>query len=107
MQINGDLMNRDVAVLLEKAFTDDELDNIELRQFEGWVRQQLTHAAFMRRLHEAELISDAEFTKDIQGIRSYRKFERFRQRIEAMDDVDFRRLILDDDGLDWWLRSVG
>ncbi len=47
MEINGDLMDRNLAELLEKAFSDEDIDGVERRQFEGWIRQQLTHAAFI------------------------------------------------------------
>ena len=104
MEINGDLMDRDVAEFLEKAFSDEELDDVERRQFEGWVRKQLTHAAFIRRLYNAELISDAEFRNEFaNGIREYREIDRFRQRINSLVDEEFRKLILDDRGLDSWL----
>ena len=107
MEINGDLMDRDVAELLEKAFSDEELDDVERRQFEGWVRKQLTHAAFIRRLYNAELISDAEFRNEFaNGIREYREIDRFRQRINSLVDEEFRKLILDDGGLDSWLDDV-
>ena len=107
MEINGDLMDRNLAELLEKAFSDEEIDGVERRQFEGWIRQQLTHAAFIRRLHNAELISDVEFRNEIgNGIREYRKSDRFRQRINSLVDEEFRKLILDDGGLDSWLDDV-
>lgn len=102
MQINGRLMDRDIATLLDKAFSDAALTSVEKRQFDGWVKQQLTHAAFVRRLHDAGVISDAEFDDEFEhGIRAYRHFDRFRQAITALlVDEKFRRLVLDDDGLD-------
>ncbi len=61
----------------------------------------------LRRLHNAELISDAEFRNEIgNGIREYRKSDRFRQRINSLVDEEFRKLILDDGGLDSWLDDV-
>lgn len=101
MQINGRLMDRDIAALLDKAFSDRTLTSVERRQFDGWVNQQLTHAAFVKRLHDVGVMSDADFKQELEnGIRTYRHFDRFRQAITALVvNKEFRKLLLDDDGL--------
>ena len=108
LELNGQQTNREIAELLERAFSDSSLDNIELRQFDGWIRQQLTHAAFIRRLHRSGLLTDEELRTEFNnGIRQYRNYTLFRQRINSLvqADNDFRGLILDDEGIEVWLAS--
>jgi len=95
MQINGQLAtDKDLATLLDKAFAGEELDNVETRQFNGWVGQQLTHAAFMHRLFDAGLLSEEEFRKDFSGIRRLARSPPFRDFIESMAPGRLRRLTL-------------
>jgi hypothetical protein len=97
MQLNGELAT-DVGLneLLEKAFSGQTLDSIEYRRFGAWVNQQLTHAAFVRRLFEAGLFSEVEFRLEFGSIRALAEVPAVRQFIETIPTGGFRDLILAD-----------
>ena len=82
--------------LLEKAFSGQTLDSIEYRRFGAWVNQQLTHAAFVRRLFEAGLFSEVEFRLEFGSIRALAEVPAVRQFIETIPTGGFRDLILAD-----------
>ncbi len=97
MELNGQRANnRELAELIQAALAGEQLDAAAQWQFEGWIKQHLTHVAFMRRLHEAELLSDAEFELELRDIRTYAENERVRDVLERilMNESPFRELIL-------------
>jgi hypothetical protein len=97
MELNGQRANnRELAELVQAALAGEQLDAAAQWQFEGWIKQHLTHVAFMRRLHEADLLSDAEFEFELQDIRTYAENERVRDVLERimMNESHFRELIL-------------
>jgi hypothetical protein len=97
MELNGQRANnRELAVLLQAALSGDQLDAAAQWQFEGWIRQHLTHAAFMRRLHDAGLLSDEQFEGELSDIRTYAENERVREVLERLlvHNDSFRDLIL-------------
>ena len=98
MELNGQRANsRELAELIQAAFAGEQLDAAAQWQFEGWIKQHLTHAALMRRLHEAGLLSDAEFELELQDIRKYARNERVREALEKIliNESPLRDLILD------------
>ena len=97
MELNGQRANnRELAELIQAALAGEPLDAAAQWQFEGWIKQHLTHAAFMRRLHEAELLSDVELELELQDIRTYAENERVREVLERIlaHETSFRDLIL-------------
>lgn len=99
MQINAQLAtDEELVVLLDRAFAGERLDGIESRQFEGWVKQQLTHAAFVRRLFDAGILSEADFRLDFSEIRTLAESPMFRRVIDNLEVTGrFRELILAND----------
>jgi len=82
--------------LIQAALAGEQLDAAAQWQFEGWIKQHLTHAAFMRRLHDAELLSDEEFEIELGDLRGYAENERVREVLERLlvREDSFRDLIL-------------
>ena len=94
----------DLAALLEKANSDVELSPVEVRRFEGWVKQHLTHAAQMRRLYDSGLLTPLEIRGELREIRELARGARFRHVVPSIvPDERFRGLILDEDGFERWL----
>ena len=99
--------NADLAALLQKGLTGEELDPAESRQFRHLTRMYLTQSSHMLRLYDQGLISEAEVRGAFRSTRLYAQQGLFREEIEAaLQNERFRGLILDDDGLDKWL-NVG
>jgi hypothetical protein len=98
MQIDGLLASdENLVTLLDKAFSGGELNTIEARRFEAWIKQQLTHAAFVRRLFESGLYSEAEFRLEFGDVRGLARLPGFRDYIEGLPPSGFRSLILADE----------
>ena len=109
MQINDALAtDEELVALLLKAFSGETLDSSEKFQFDAWVRQQLTHGAFVRRLFESGLYSEAEFRQEFSWIRELVGSPAFRESIEGIPTSTYRDLILaDEDEFDLLLREPG
>ena len=103
--MNGQMAeNRELAALVEKAFSVQELDPVEKRQFQGYVNQRITQSRHMLDLYDQGLIPEAEARRAFRAIRIYAQNPAFRQTVE--DSIDWPRLrglIVDEDGLDKWL----
>ena len=98
MQINSTIAtDEELVALLEKASSGQALTNIEARQFNGWVSEFLTQGAFVRRLFEGGLLTEAEFTLEIRGLRDLAQEPRAREIIERIPTGGFRDLILADE----------
>lgn len=103
MQINSQLArDREFVELLVKADSSDAgLNAVEARRFEGWVRQHLTHAAQMLRLHDVGLLDEVGLRVELRNIRQLSEKPRFRHVVEEIVPPGrFRRRILDDTGLE-------
>ena len=98
MQINRDMAtDEELVALLLKAFASEMLDSGEQFQFNAWMRQQLTHGAFVRRLFESGLYSEAEFKQEFTWIRDLAGNPAFRRSVEQVPSSVFRDLILSDE----------
>jgi len=95
--------NADLAALLQKGLSGEELDEAETRQFIHLTRMYLTQSNHMLRLYDQGLISEAEVRGAFRSTREYAEQGQFREEIEAVTNERLRGLILDDDGLDKWL----
>ena len=93
----------DLAALIEKAFSGEELQAVEARQFGAYVREYITQSNMMLKLYDQGLITEDEVRSAFRATRDNASNNRFRQEIEAMSNERLRGLILDDDGLDRWL----
>ena len=104
IDMNGQIaVNRQLAALIEKAYSDEELDNVESRQFRGWVFQRVSQSNQMLRFYDAGLISEYEVGRAFRNIRINAQYPRFREEIETIDNVRLKGLILDEDGLEKYL----
>lgn len=99
MQINSQLArDHEFVELLVKADSSDaRLNAVEAKRFEGWVRQHLTHAAQMLRLHDAGLLDEVGLRVELRNIRELSDEPRFRRVVEQIVPTGrFRSMILDD-----------
>ncbi len=97
MELNGQRANnRELAELIQAALAGEPLDAAAQWQFEGWIRQHLTHVALMSRLHDAELLSDERFDGELRDIRTYAENEQVRAVLEHLlaGNERFSELIL-------------
>jgi len=107
MLMNGQLAeNRELAALVEKAYSGGDLNNVESRQFRGWVFQRVTQSNHMLRLFDAGLIPENEAKLAFRAIRDEALNARFRQEIETIPKTRLRGLILDEDGLEKHLNAT-
>ncbi len=96
--------NADLAALLQKGLSGEELDQAESLQLQHLTRMYLTQSNHMLRLYDQGLISEAEVRGAFRSTRLYAQQGQFREEIEAAGlDERFRGLVLDDDGLDKWI----
>ncbi len=94
----------DLAALIEKAFSGEELQPVEARQFGAYVREYVTQSNMMLKLYDQGLITEDQVRSAFRATRDNASNNGFRQEIEAtLRDERLRGLILDDDGLDRWL----
>ena len=99
--------NADLAALLQKGLSGEELDPAESLQLLHLTKMYLTQSFHMLRLYDQGLISEAEVRGAFRSTRLYAQQGQFREEIEAdLQDERSRGLILDDDGLEKWL-NVG
>lgn len=106
MRINSQLArDREFVELLEKAESSEAtLNAVETRRIEGWVRQHLTHAAQMLRLHDAGLLDGVGLRVELRNIRELSRKPRFRRVVEQIVPPGrFRSMILDDSRLERWI----
>ena len=104
IDMNGQIaVNRELAALIEKAYSGEELDNVESRQFRGWVFQRVSQSTQMLRFYDAGLITEYEAGRAFRHIREQAQHRRFREEIETIDSVRLKGLILDEDGLEKYL----
>ena len=96
----------DLAALIEKAFSGEELQAVEAQQFGAYVREYVTQSNMMLKLYDQGLITEDEVRSAFRATRDNASNNRFRQEIEAMRNERLRGLILDHDGLDRWQMSV-
>ncbi len=105
MIINNSIAtNADLAALLQKGLSGEELDPAESLQLLHLTKMYLTQSFHMLRLYDQGLISEAEVRGAFRSTRLYAQQGQFREELEAaLQDERLRGLILDDDGLDKWL----
>ena len=104
MQINSEVAgNGELAAIIEKAYAGNELTPVEDRRFERFVSMYLTQVFMMLNLYDDKLVSQNEIIRAFRSIREHARHKRFRQSIEVMSVERYRRLILDEDGLEKWL----
>lgn len=102
--MNGEIAgNRELATLVVKANSGEQLDPVEARQFRGWVFQRVSQSNQMLRFYDADLISEYEAQRAFRAIRAEAKNPRFRQEIETIENERLKGLILDEDGLEKYL----
>ena len=104
--MNGEIAgNRELAALVVKAYSGEELDPVESRQFRGWVFQRVSQSNQMLRFYDADLISEYEAQRAFRAIRVEAENARFRAEIETIDNERLRGLILDEDGIEKYLNA--
>ena len=70
MLMNGQIAeNRDLAAIVEKAFSGEDLDAVERRQFQGYVNQRITQSRHMLDLFDRGLIPELEARRAFRAIR--------------------------------------
>jgi hypothetical protein len=69
--------------VIEKAYSGDELEPVESRQFSHYIKEYLTQSFWMLRLYDQGLITEDEVRAAFRAIREYASIERFRQEIET------------------------
>jgi len=100
IDLNGQIAgNRELAALIE------ELDNVESRQFEGWVFQRVSQSNQMLRFYDAGLITEYEAGRAFRAVRVEAQNPRFRAEIETIDNIRLKGLILDEDGLEKYINA--
>ena len=97
--------NHELAALVVKAQSGEELDRVEAQQYRAYVLQRLNLSNHMLSIYDEELISEDEVRGAFRAIRTMANTPRFRQVIETIDSPRLRALILDEDGLDRYLKG--
>jgi hypothetical protein len=106
IDMNGQIAeSRELAGLIEKAYSSEKLDNVEARQFRGWVFQRVSQSNQMLRFYDAGLISEYEASRAFRAVRAQAQHLRFREEIETIDNIRLKGLILDEDGLEKYLNA--
>ena len=106
IDLNGQIAGkRELAALIEKAYSGEELDNVESRQFEGWVFQRVSQSNQMLRFYDAGLITEYEAGRAFRAVRVEAQNPRFRAEIETIDNIRLKGLILDEDGLEKYINA--
>ena len=105
MLMNGQIAeNHNLASLIERAYSGQELSLVELRRFQGYVNQRVTQSNHMLTLYDRGLVPESEIRRAFRAIRINAQNPRFRETIESsIQQPRLRELITDDDGLDKWL----
>ena len=103
--MNGQVAeNKDLAALVEKAYSGDDLDAVESRQFRGYVLMRVSQSRHMLDLYDRGLIPESEARRAFRAIRMAAQNPTYRKAIEASVTLGrLRGLIVDEDGLDRWL----
>ena len=96
--------NRDLAVLVEKALSGEELDRVEARQFRCYVWRRVKQSNHMLRFYDEDSISEYEARRAFRAIREEAENPRFREEIETIKNPRLRSLILDEN-LDRYLND--
>ena len=105
VDINGGIAhNRELAVIIEKARSGDELDDVEHRQFHHYVRQLSSQGALMRRLYREGLATADDIASAHQALRRYSQYKGFREEIAEMGESS-QCLILDPECAEKWLAN--
>lgn len=107
MLMNGQVAeNRELAALVQKAYSGADLDEVELRQFQGYVLMRITQSRHMLDLYDKGLIPESEARRAFRAIRIAAENPRYRDTIKmAVGPGRFRSLIVEKDGLDSWLNA--
>lgn len=105
--MNGEIAgNRELAAIVVKANTGEELGPVESLQYRGWVFQRVSQSNQMLRFYDAGLISEYEAQRAFRAIRVEAENARFREEIETIDNERLRALILDEDGMEKYLNAA-
>ncbi len=106
VSINGGIAeNPELAAVIEKAIVGEELNDVERRQLNHFVRQHASQANLMRRLFAEGFATVDDVRNAYSGLRRYAVYERFREEIEELSERN-QRIILEEDGLEKWLNTL-
>ena len=107
MLMNGQVAeNRELAALVEKAYSGEDLDRVEFRQFQGYVLMRVTQSRHMLDLYDRGLVPESEARRAFRAIRMAAENPNFREAVEAsVTPGRLRSLIVENDGLDDWLNA--
>lgn len=101
VEINGDVAtNRELASLVQKAISDQELDSVELVQLDFFIAQRLAQAAMMRRLYEEGFATRDDVRRSYNSLRKYREYKIFRQAYERRMNDRNMKMVFEEDGVE-------
>ena len=107
VQANGDVAtNRDLAVVIQKALANQELDQVEIVQLHYFIRQRLAQAAMMRRLYVEGFATKQDVHRAYTGLRRYAAYVVFRREYQIVLSERNLKMVLEENGVDWWLEAV-
>ena len=102
--INGGIAgNRDLAGVIEKAISGEELDRVESRMFHHHVRQYANQGILWRDLYRDGLASREDVTGGYVSLRRFAQYERYRQELAEMGTTG--PMVLDEDGFEKWFET--
>ena len=107
VQINGDVAtNRDLATVIDKAKSGKELDSVDREQLDFFISQRMSQAALMRRLYIEGFATRADVHRAYLGLKRYVQFSTFRQAFETQLNERNKKMVYEENGVDWWLNAI-
>ena len=107
VQMNGDVAtNRELAVVIQKAFANIELDEVESTQLRFFISQRLAQQAMMRRLYIEGFATREDVFRSYISLRRYAKYKAFRDYYQNELSERNQKMIFDENGVSWWLDAI-
>jgi Zn-dependent M32 family carboxypeptidase len=107
VQANGDVAtNRDLALVIQKALANSNLDDVEITQLHYFIRQRMAQASMMRRLYIEGFATSEDVRRAYTGLRRYADYEVFRREYKNIMSERNQRMVFEDDGVTWWLDAA-
>jgi len=94
----------ELAQLVQRAYDDEELSEVEERRFRAYVFMRVTISVNMLRAYDRGIIPESDMRDGLASLRSTAKTsQRVRRIFESLSNERIRSLFLDEDGPDKWL----
>ena len=94
------------AVVIQKALSNSELDDVEITQLHYFIRQRMAQAAMMRRLYVEGYATPEDVRRAYTGLRRYAGYDVFRREYKNIMSERNQRMVFEEDGVTWWLNAI-